>query len=1055
MENKPSSLLKNIFSRGLVASVLLILSIVFPKIANAGVNQSLGAQQVSDLKTELKGNVYDKYGPVSGAGIIVKGTKQGTVTDINGNFTLLLSKGSVFTISYLGYEDREVKYNGEKTIRVELIENATLIDEVQVVAYGTAKKATITGSMSSIRTEDILKTPASSIANALSGKVPGLSTIQFSGQPGADDPSVFIRGVGSLSQNLSAPLILVDGVERSFYQLDPNEIEDITVLKDASSTAVFGVRGANGVIIVTTKRGEKGKAKINFSTSVALQTPVRMPEFANSYEYATAYVNAQKHDGVPQEKWAFDKEAIEAFRTGSNPIAFPNTDWVKMLIKKVAPQSQHNLTVSGGTKNVKYFASLGMFTQDGLFRSFEQDYNSNFNYKRLNYRINLDINLTSTTLLKLNLGGRLNDKRTPNYENKGNNISFLFRDIYWAPPFGGVGFHDGMWVVSDPKRFNLPGDIRDALYPYYGRGYSITEGNILNFDFKLEQKLDFITKGLKGHLKGSYNSGLYYDKVFSGSEPYFEAMLQSDKSIKYRKVGDKVGLSFKDRTSQSRDWYVEGALNYARDFGKHHVTMLAMYNQSLKYYQGGGFNSIPRGYIGFVGRVTYNYAMKYMIDANLGYNGSENFAKGKRFGVFPAISIGWTLSEEPFMQWIKPIVSYMKIRASYGIVGNDRTPSGSRFLYLPDSYNPSSGGYLFGTGLGTYNPGADEAKKGNPDVTWEKCAKQNYGIDINFFKSRLKIVADYFIENRKDILTERQILPGYLEVKLPTLNIGKVKNKGFELSASWRDRIRSFNYNISANLSYAKNEIIYMDEIPYPYDYMKRTGKPVGQQFGRIYDGFFSEEDVLAYKTNKGKPGGIPDHGTGFVPKPGDVKYKDLNADGKIDELDRSAIGYPEYPLLTGGLNLGFSYKGFDFSMTWSAATMTSRYFRDIYRDPFGEVNSRSLIKYMVTDAWTPEKGNKALAPAISFKNKNNNTVDSDLWLRDASYIRLKNIELGYSIPQKIVEKLYIRSLRFSVSGYNILTFDKLKIVDPEIRANDRSMYPLVTVINLGAKIGF
>ena len=246
-----------------------------------------------------------------------------------------------------------------------------------------------------------------------------------------------------------------------------------------------------------------------------------------------------------------------------------------------------------------------------------------------------------------------------------------------------------------------------------------------------------------------------------------------------------------------------------------------------------------------------------------------------------------------------------------------------------------------------------------------------------------------------------------------------------------------------------------MYEIPYPYDYMKRTGKPVGQQFGRIYDGFFSEEDVLAYKTNKGKPGGIPDHGTGFVPKPGDVKYKDLNADGKIDELDRSAIGYPEYPLLTGGLNLGFSYKGFDFSMTWSAATMTSRYFRDIYRDPFGEVNSRSLIKYMVTDAWTPEKGNKALAPAISFKNKNNNTVDSDLWLRDASYIRLKNIELGYSIPKKIVEKLYIRSLRFSVSGYNILTFDKLKIVDPEIRANDRSMYPLVTVINLGAKIGF
>lgn len=1046
------NLAKTLFSTG-VAIIILSGNAVAENIVANG--EGTSSAMVSAVEpTDISGVVSDKLGPVPGASVMIKGTRTGTLTDAEGRFSMKVNKGDVLVISFLGYDDSEIVYNGETTINVKLKENSTLLDEVQVVAYGTAKKATITGSMASVRTDDLLKTPASSISNALSGKVPGLSTVQMSGQPGADDPSVYIRGVGSLTEGLSSPLILVDGVERSFNQLDPNEVEDVTVLKDAAATAVFGVRGANGVIIVTTKRGEEGRAKINFSTSFALQTPVRMPSFANSYEYAKTYNEAQAHDGLAESEWTFDAAALEAFRTGSNPLAFPDTDWVDMLIKKTAPQTQHNLTISGGTKKVRYFSSLGFFSQDGLFKSFEKDYNGNFSYKRLNYRINLDIDLTSSTLMRINLGGRMNDKRAPNYEKK-EDIRYLFRDIYWSTPFSGVGIVDGMWIVSDPKRFKLPGDFRDALYPYYGSGYNVREGNILNFDFMLEQKLDFLTKGLKFHFKGAYNSGLNYLKTFKGSEPRFEAVLQSDNSLKYRKVGDKVALSFSDATSQARDWYIEGAFNYAADFGNHHITALAMYNQSMKYYQGGNFNAIPRSYIGLVGRLTYNYAMRYMIDANIGYNGSENFAKGKRFGLFPAVSAGWIISEEKFMQWMKPYVSYFKIRASYGIVGNDRTPDGSRFLYLPDSYNASSGSYIFGTGLGTVYPGADEAKKGNPNVTWEKSAKQNYGLDINFFKQRLKLVADYFIENRWDILTSRKVIPGYLEVKLPIANIGKVKNHGYEVSLTWRDRIKGFNYNIGANVSYAKNEIVFEDEIPYPYDYMRRTGKPVGQQFGRITDGFFSEQDVAGYEAGKGTEGGIPDHGPGYAPKPGDVKYKDLNNDGKIDELDVAAIGYPSYPLLTGGINMGFSFKGFDFSMTWSAATMTSRYLRDIYREPFGATNSRSLMKYMVTDSWTPEKGNNALAPAISFTNKSNNYVDSDLWLRDASYIRLKNMEIGYSLPKKALEKMKIKSLRFSLSGYNLLTFDKLKIVDPETRTNDMSLYPLVTVINFGAKIGF
>ena len=405
------------------------------------------------------------------------------------------------------------------------------------------------------------------------------------------------------------------------------------------------------------------------------------------------------------------------------------------------------------------------------------------------------------------------------------------------------------------------------------------------------------------------------------------------------------------------------------------------------------------------------------------------------------------------MQPLKPWLSYFKLRASYGVVGNDRVSGNYRFLYLPDSYNPSTGSYYFGNSISTAWRGAVESKIGNPDVTWETAAKQNYGVDAYFINSKLKVNFDYFIERRKDILTNRKVLPTYLAANLPIANIGKVDNKGYELSVNWRDRIHYFRYHIGFNLAYAKNKIVFQDEVPYPYDYMRKTGKPVGQQMGYKYDGFFSEEDVAKYETERGKS--IPDHGTGYIPKPGDVKYKDLNNDHKIDQYDVAAIGYPVYPLLTGGINLGFSYKGFDFSMTWSGATKVSRLLDDIFREPFGATDSRSLMKYMIDDMWTPEKGNSAKAPAISFTNKVNNYRDSELWLRDASYLRLKNVEIGYNFSKKILSKINIGSLRVFATGYNLLTLDKLKIVDPESRPNGNAMYPVVMVINMGLKVGF
>lgn len=1010
--------------------------------------------------TEVSGVVTDAMGPVIGATVTVKGTSTGVITDLEGRFILKLPVGSTIVVSYIGYANKEIVYKGEKNLKISLDENVQELQEVQVIAYGAQKKVTITGALSSIGNDELLKSPVASMANALTGKVTGLASVQGSGQPGADDATLYVRGVGSLSADLSRPLMLVDGVERSFFQLDPNEVESITVLKDASATAVFGVRGANGVILVTTRRGVSGKTRVNFTTTYAWQMPSRVPEFAGSYEYAEAYVKAQRHDGVAEGQLAFKDDVIEKFRTNSDPIRYPNTDWTDMLIKNAALQTQHNFNISGGSERVKYFASLGAFTQDGLFKTFGENGNDKgFKYNRYNYRVNMDIEVTKSTSMQINLGGYLNDKQEPNYNNGTyTSLEFLFRDVYSTLPFSGAGVVDGKWVSTDTKQFAL-GNFTDGLNIYYGKGYNNLTQNMLNFDFQLDQKLDMVTKGLRAHVKGAYNSGVTVTKRREGRANRYEAILNADGQQVLKKIGDYEKLGYSETPGLSRNWYLEAALNYKRDFGHHHVSGLAMYNQSMTYYLDGNdgpaeFAAIPRAYVGLVGRATYDYKTRYMVDLSVGYNGSENFAEGQRFGLFPAGSLGWILSEEEFFKPLKKVVSYFKFRGSFGIVGNDRVSDKSRFLYLPDKYLISSGSYNFGTNTSTNIVGAAESKKGNPNVTWETAEKQNYGIDAKFFADRLSVNFDYFIEHRKNILKSRVVNPDYLAVSLPTANIGKVDNQGYEINLKWDDNIGKVRYNIGANLSYAKNTIVFIDEIKYPYEWMQTEGKPVGQEFGYVFDGYFTEAEAANYSELKGKENGIADQGSGYQPLAGDVKYKDLNGDHKIDEKDVRDIGNPKYPLYTAGINMGLSWKGFDFSMTWSGAFKTSRLLEEAYRVPFGAKNDAAIMTYMIEEAWTPEMGDAAKAPALSLRSKSHNYQDSDLWLRDASYLRLKNIELGYSFPAPLMKKIHVGSLRVFASGYNLLTFDKLKVSDPEGNTAGRS-YPIIKVVNVGLKVGF
>ena len=998
----------------------------------------------------VSGVVKDDTGePVIGAGVLVKGTTLGTITDIDGHFSFRADDlNGVLVVSFVGMETQEIPMKGKGTFDIVLKSSNTLLEEVQVVAYGAQKKVTLTGSISSVNTDELLKVPTASIGNMLSGVLSGVSSIQSSGQPGGDDPDVFIRGISTLNTMNAKPLYLVDGVERSFFQIDPNEVENITILKDASSTAVFGVRGANGVIIVTTKRGKEGKAKINASFSYGIQTPTRMPEFVNSYDYATFLNEAYTNDGKDPK---FTPEAVEAFRTHSNPIIYPDTDWMELLFKSSAPQTQGNVNISGGTERVRYFISMGMLDQKGFFKNHDTRYDANFNFNRYNYRANLDIDFTKTTLVAINMGGRV-EKR--NFPRSGDDINQLFRRIYWATPFSGPGIVDGKWIKGNSQY--LPVGLSDGLGNIYGRGYGSKTTNVVNLDLALTQKLDFVTKGLQFKIKVAYNSGYDHTKERATSIESYQPWYRKDvtwmehpagsdpNEVVYIQDGEAGLISYAESFGKSRDWYAEASFDWKRDFGLHHLSALALYNQSKTYYPDSDYPGIPRGYVGLVGRVTYDYDNKYLIEGNVGYNGSENFAPGNRYGFFPAVSGGWVLTQEEFLK-DNPVVNFLKIRASYGIVGNDRYhPYGTgfmdRFLYLPNSYFIGSG-YQFGTGT-SWSPGAYEKSFGNSGLSWEKSAKQNYGIDFSLFNQKLSGSIDYFYEKRTDILAKASTDPIIHAMSLPVLNLGIVSNKGVELNLKWNHKINSFRYWTNLNVSYAKNKIVYQDEVPSEYTYTLKTGHPVGQPFGLKVRGFYYEgmEDVA-------------DHS--YVLKEGDVVYEDLNHDGKIDDNDKTAIGYPSYPLLNAGFTLGFEYKGFDFSMLWVGATKTSRVLEETFRKPLGETYDRSLMSHQFTDRWTPETAATAKLPRATIDGVKNNYRDSELWVKDASYLRLKNIEIGYNFRLPFMPKIGMEKMRVFMTGYNLLTFDKLKISDPESMSSGVPQYPVMRVINFGLNVSF
>ena len=1023
----------------------------------------------------VQGRVLDELGEgLIGAGVVIQGTTTGTITDMDGNFSLSVPSGAILEFSCVGYQTQAVQVTGPQMV-VNMEPDTSALDESVVIAYGQQKKVTITGAVSAVSGEGLMKSPVANVANALQGNLPGVSAVQPSGMPGADEPVIRIRGVGSL--NSAEPLVLVDGVERSFSQLDANEIESISVLKDASATAVFGVRGANGVILVTTKRGATGKASVTATFNTAMQTISKFVDFADSYTYGQMYNYTQITDALPVSEWPgsvtiadyskygdivkFSQEVMEHFRTGDMPRTFPNTDWIKYIMKDAAWQEQANVNVSGGTERVRYFVSAGFLNQDSLFRTFSSgDKNETFNFQRLNYRANLDIDVSKRSQISITLGGNMQNRNT-----MGGGEDFLFRYLPGATPYAGIGIdEEGRHIIADPTLVGVYD--RDALSNYYDLGYSKQSTNVLNFDIQYKLDLGFLTPGLDFRAKASYNSSYSASKNrqngFGTGLTYIATLVDGQEVL--RKTNVTWPIPYSEGKGGDRNWYAEASFNYARHIGKHNIGALLLYNQSKRYYPWDSDNSlyqsIPAGYVGLVGRITYDYATKYLLDFNIGYNGSENFAPGKRYGTFPSISVGWIPSQESWWEAIRPFMGYLKLRASWGLVGNDST-NGARFLYLPGqwqfytgsmTYNPQERGANFGTS-GNWLKAVRELTSGNEGVTWETANKINLGVDAAFFRDRLHTYVDFFWEDRKGILVNnRSTLPAVTSLPASYVNEGRVKNHGFEVTVNWEDRIGDVRYSISPNVSFARNKVIEMLEVEPLYPHLKHTGLPVNQRFGYDLFEFYQPGTEERYRATYGVD--MPDQG--IVLKYGDAVYVDHTDDGVVDQNDQIPMGYTEVPEISYSLNTAFHWKSFDFSMLWTGAENVTRTLNGYFRDQFGSTNTTALTQWVADNSWT-EDNPDAILPRISFTNRVHNNRDSQAWMVNSRFLRLKNAEIGYTF-NKTHKLQFFNYIRVYLSGQNLLTFSRFDGNDPEAPGQGRDLnlrYPMTRVVNMGVQLNF
>lgn len=1029
------------------------------------VENSTENKQVPRVK-QLQGSVKTLSGePLPGVTIVVTGTTTGTVTDYNGNFSLVVPvDAQTITVSFVGMITQEVNVGNRVVFDIVMRESTVGLEEVVIVGFGQQKKITVTGAISQVNSSELVQSPVANISNSLAGRATGIIASQRTGEPGEDQSLIRIRGLSTFSGSQD-PLILVDGVETTDYNnIDPNEIENITVLKDASSTAVYGVRGANGVILITTKRGMLGRPRISLSSNVAATAVPMFPERMNAYDYTRLYNEALAYDSYIKGDYQqfFTDEEIELYRNQTDPIFYPDVDWVDMMLKDFSIQHQHNMNIQGGTEFAKYFVSIGMFNQEAQFNhtNLQPDFfDQQTVYNRYNFRSNFDFQVTKRLTAKFNLAAKIEEKRSgPN-----DDVQELMRSIYRTNPIGSPAIVDGKFVEIDLNKIGKATDPFLIMYNSHRKKYQ----NYLEGSFRLDYDLGFITNGLRTHATVSMDN--YSMQVVSYSKPreQYKAVKTENNETVLLKLWEDAGFSSNSESGKRRQSYAEFGLDYTRSFSdKHNITALLLYNQQKKFNPGYQY-SIPMGYQGMVGRVAYDYKNKYLVEINAGYNGNENFAPGKRFGFFPAYSLGWVLSEEPFYPK-NEIVSFVKFRGSYGEVGNDRV-GGNRFIYLPSAYTYRPTAYTWGEAISTIAkyPGAMEEKIGNPDVTWERAKKLNVGVELLFFKNKLRIIADYFQEKRDNILMIPNTIPNVAGIgsNAASANIGKMDNYGFDGEIGFDDRIHNFHYWVKTNLTYAKNTIVFRDEVENPYPYLMRTGQAYGQPFGYAAEGLYNSWDEVS---DAYRPFYIPQNN--FV-QPGVVKYIDINGDGKIDQFDQAPIGYPFFPEVNYGLSIGGDYKGFDFSFLFQGATRVTFIGNAMHISGW---DSWAGAPEYLKESWSLERYKQGLPinfPHLSVGGETSvaNLLTSSYFAENASYIRLKNAEIGFRFDGfSFMKNIGVKNLRIYCNGSNLWTWayagleDRFPGVDPEDRPlitmegnYNRSVYPRIWVMNFGLNLYF
>ena len=1068
-------------------SCTLLAGIPLQGVAQTG--RTAKVQTTQNHKITVSGTVLDKTtnDPLIGVSVVVKGVANaGTITDMDGKLTLKLPYAEApLVFSYLGYQPQEIVPGAKKELTVLLQEDTKALQEVVVVGYTKQRKETMIGSVATITTKDLTQSPTANINNALAGRLPGLIVNQYAGgEPGVDQSELFIRGKATYG-NQSA-IVIVDGIERDMSYLAPDEIETFTILKDASATAAYGIRGANGVIVITTKRGKAAeKATVNLKASIGINQPIGFPEYLGSADYATLYNEARLNDAKMtgadiSSLNLFSQQAIDNFRRakGDNSDGL-GYDWDYYdFAFKPGLQEDVSLSIRGGTDKVRYYVLANYFSQGGNYKySNAGEYDSQTKFTRYNFRSNIDININRYLSTRLDLGARITDRNAP-----GTTAGRLMTICATQPPYLPILVEENAhpqneeYIQQNPRgmlygdniyRYNLLGELSRT-------GYLNEKNTYLNGSFAMNLDMEFLTKGLKAEVMFSYDAseGRWINRKLDTYKdgyreyPKYATFMPIEGSDAYMagghytgayKTGNKydidqtIGNGFSHNASDGRT-YIQARLDYNRLFSnRHEVTAMLLANRGNRTVN----NELAYHSQGITGRFAYYYNQKYLMEFNFGYNGSENFAPGKRYGFFPAGSIGWVVSEEEFMKkasWI----DFLKVRASYGLVGSDNVSS--RFPYL--AFYGGGSGYDFGNNFGTNVGGTSEGNLANANLTWEKARKLNVGIDFTTLNQRLALTIDAFYEYRFDIITDMNSdgIMGYPDIvgkDAALQNLGEVSNRGVDIELSWNDKIgKDFRYYIRPNLTFSRNRLEYKAEVARKNSWRKETGKRLYENFVYVFDHFVADQEE-ADRLNK----------IGYQPWgqliPGDVVYKDLDRNGVIDDEDRTAMGNPRSPELMFGIPFGFQYKNFDFSVLLQGATKSSILLNGaaVFDFPQFEQDKIGRVKKMHLDRWTPETAATAKYPALHYgTHDNNKNGNSSLFLYDASYLRLKNVEIGYNVSPKLLRKFHVQQARIYVQGLNLLTFDKLGDVDidPETKSGDgASWYPIQKVFNFGIDITF